>query len=276
MLLPFLLRAAQWSPGTFVEIGALDGVLFSNTHVLERCFNWTGVLVEANSKNYERLQASSRRAAKVHAAACRTPGFVNVTLAGDNVAASPEAMSPGFHRRFGRANRHWRHERVPCLPLSLIMADTGLRDGAHFLSLDVEGAEETVLQTIDPACFHVILVEMDGTDRPRERRIHTRIEQAGLSLAPQLATRNSAVYIRPKRARWRLRRLRRQRASTDAAQDAQAADKRPQLKRCGEVIHPTGEYDYMGERYSGDELISAWKLRGPNIGAASGTATGAR
>ena len=50
-LLPFLLRAANSSRGHFVEIGALDGVSLSNTLMLERCFGWGGLLVEASPKN---------------------------------------------------------------------------------------------------------------------------------------------------------------------------------------------------------------------------------
>ena len=47
-LLPFLLKAAGGGPGTFVELRALDGVQYSNTFMLEHCFGWSGLLIEAN------------------------------------------------------------------------------------------------------------------------------------------------------------------------------------------------------------------------------------
>jgi hypothetical protein len=136
MLLPYLLRAANWRPGSFVELGALDGISYSNTHALERCFNWTGLLIEANTKNFAKLRASSRRAAKAHSAVCRTAGSVNMTISGDNVAAQVDAMSAAFRRKFGGVNRPWEAERVPCQPLSTLMAAHGLRKGATFLSLE--------------------------------------------------------------------------------------------------------------------------------------------
>jgi hypothetical protein len=37
--------------GTFVELGALDGVLFSNTKFYEDTLGWTGVLIEAQPSN---------------------------------------------------------------------------------------------------------------------------------------------------------------------------------------------------------------------------------
>jgi hypothetical protein len=39
--------------GYFVEVGALDGIQFSNTYYLERDLGWTGVLIEADSTQAE-------------------------------------------------------------------------------------------------------------------------------------------------------------------------------------------------------------------------------
>ena len=59
------------------------------------------------------------------------------------------------------------------------------------------------METVDPACFGVLLVETMG-DRARERRIHERLLAAGLDFQRKLALKGSAVYIRPKRQRWRV------------------------------------------------------------------------
>eukprot|EP00966_Prymnesium_polylepis_P125801 2908632-Prymnesium_polylepis.1 len=70
LLLPTLLRMAAGAPGVFVELGALDGRMYSNTIILEKCFSWRGVLVEANPTNYQQLRRSGRTASLVHAAIC--------------------------------------------------------------------------------------------------------------------------------------------------------------------------------------------------------------
>src|SRR6187401_1248386 len=41
--------------GTFLDIGANDGVTLSNTFALANDYGWTGLLVEASPKAYERL-----------------------------------------------------------------------------------------------------------------------------------------------------------------------------------------------------------------------------
>ena len=47
-LLLVLLHTSGGAPGSFVEIGAHDGITISNTLLLESCWGWTGLLVEAD------------------------------------------------------------------------------------------------------------------------------------------------------------------------------------------------------------------------------------
>lgn len=60
LLLPTLYRAARLALGTgsFVELGALDGVTGSNTIIFERCLGWRGLLIEANPSNFNKLAVS--------------------------------------------------------------------------------------------------------------------------------------------------------------------------------------------------------------------------
>lgn len=223
---------------TFVELGALDGNKFSNTNMLERCFNWTGLLVEANPENARALMSSSRsRSAKVHSAVCSRPGHVRMTRGGKEVAGQLGAMSAAHVRTWSQWNGAGAKGRgaanatvdVPCRPLPSLMASAGLR-GATFLSLDVEGAEELVVSTIDPLDFAVVMVEMDGTDAAKDERVHALLLSAGLSYSRRLAVRFSRVYLRPRRAatlkalrrRWDARADARQRAAKPKGRDAAA------------------------------------------------------
>ena len=94
LLLPTLLSATRGGPGVFVELGALDGRQYSNTIVLEQCFNWRGVLVEANPSNFARLLQSRRRAVCIHSAVCAEANVsINVTIDGGVMAVVPTLFS---------------------------------------------------------------------------------------------------------------------------------------------------------------------------------------
>ena len=265
LLLPSLLHAAQGQPGTFVELGALDGVRYSNTYILEKCFNWTGVLIEANPVSYQRLLKSGRRSTMIHSGACEGNGTITMAMAADGhglgdlvggamVAAQLTAdqfakdasmCANGIRngsiccsascgrcdavrtracscRPGGRENccagqirrramcsqpsdvgcsmaSRAQTIQVPCSPLSELMARAGLAAGASLLSLDVEGAEETVLKTVDPGRFGVVLVEADGKDGPKDRRVKKAILGAGMREAQSVRVTMSGVYLHPQR-----------------------------------------------------------------------------
>lgn len=143
-LLPLLLNALRSEPTgraqTFVELGALDGMSMSNTYMLERCFSWKGLLVEANPANYVKLAASPRNVTKRHAAVCAGDGSagatVRMSIAGDNFAAMADLVDTKRKRHVGDGV-----VEVGCRSLTQLMREAGLHDGATFLSLDVSRKE---------------------------------------------------------------------------------------------------------------------------------------
>ena len=205
-LLPLMLHVTGGRPGTFVELGALDGLTMSNTHMLERCHGWTGLLIEGNPQNAEKLQGSYRTGTKVHSAVCEGKGTLRMTIDGNNQATMVGSSGAGMD---GRAKADNETVEVPCSSLRHLMHAAGLRDGADYLSLDVEGAEELVLSTVNPALFRVVQVENTGSCRRsltncragmplelREKndRVRARLERAGLKY--QMSLLGDDVYLR--------------------------------------------------------------------------------
>ena len=235
LLLPTLLRAAAITgSSTFLEMGALDGITGSNTLLLERCFNWTGVLVEGHPTNYQRLVKARRpHAAKVHAAACPSPGgHINMSVSAGPTAGQagviPSSLVKAFNTRMDTV------VAVPCRPLSDILNSVSMSSGATFFSLEcaaalvrlaycccgcapptsyitpapmrsplarrlcsVEGAEAEVLKTIDPSLFAVVMVESDGRNPAKEAEVDRLLTSAGLHRAPpDLHVPESRLYLR--------------------------------------------------------------------------------
>jgi FkbM family methyltransferase len=130
--------APEQQPGTFLEMGALDGVRYSNTLALER-LGWHGVLIEANPQNCQGLKNSrvSGRSVNFCTAVCGK----GVSSAYFNLKQSATGSIVG-------SSDSKRGTRVACKELGLILRSVGVRH-LDFMSLDVEGAEQLVLDTMD-------------------------------------------------------------------------------------------------------------------------------
>lgn len=159
--------------GTFVEIGALDGHTFSNTRVLNKCRGWRGLLVEANLKNYASLLSKMDRphVKVIHSAVCEPPEtWANFTLDGGAVATDISHVSKNFQSRWAGVNHPDRIQRIPCAPMSSLLNGYEQID---FFSLDVEGAEFTVVNTIDfeKASIDTFCIELDGHDPEKDKSV---------------------------------------------------------------------------------------------------------
>lgn len=85
--------------GTFIELGALNGLTFSNTHAYEKTFNWRGVLIEADPTSFNGLKQNRPIQSLVLSAVCSTPSIVDyVTTSDPAVRGILQFMSPGFKK----------------------------------------------------------------------------------------------------------------------------------------------------------------------------------
>jgi FkbM family methyltransferase len=140
--------------GTFVELGAFDGLDQTNTLWLERR-GWRGVLIEAVPEFAEACRKNRPLSQVVHAACVsheqagsevelHQVGLMSV-MEGTRAAGDLEA----WIRRGEEVQKITRgHCRAPARTLSSILEDAGVQR-VDFLSLDVEGAELAVLEGLD-------------------------------------------------------------------------------------------------------------------------------
>lgn len=152
--------------GYFMDIGAAGGVELSNTYILEERFAWSGICVEANPETFKTLQANRR---------CRK---INCCLAG----------KPGKVRFAGRttyyggilSNERESDQSEPAIELeartlkSLILEEN-VPETIHYLSLDVEGAEEEIMSTF-PYNTHKFLAAT--IERPSDQ-LRKTLKEAG-------------------------------------------------------------------------------------------------
>lgn len=210
LLLPTLLLHAAMKPGVFIEHGAADGLTGSNTYMLERCFAWKGLLIEASPTNFAVMrQRSQRRAVMVHSSVCRHERTIPFSRWGGLMSARVDAMSPSFSKRAAKVQKADREDaivNVSCKPLAALMDEAGFAH-ANYFSLDVEGAEDIVLEGSDLSRIDLVETEalpkmslgaatLTLEDPDKDRRVEELLAKARFRLS-ELHLSWGRVFVSP-------------------------------------------------------------------------------
>lgn len=148
-----LIELMNFKNGTFIEVGACDGVKQSNTKRLEEYHGWTGVLIEPSEVVFKQLQANRPNS---HCFNCALGSFQeDGTEVWGDFDGSLMSSIDGW--RIGRP----ADKRIMMRSLQSILDEVHVSH-INFFSLDTEGYETNVLKGIDfdRTTFDYILVEI--------------------------------------------------------------------------------------------------------------------
>ena len=152
--------------GYFVDIGAADGIKFSNSKFFEE-LGWKGVCVEPNPKAFEALQSCRTNKCLMKAISDKTgtEKFFQIT-------GGPEQLS-GLVDEFsqtGIARIHECLEKDKDFKYDYIEVECDLFENIadqtqiDFLSIDTEGNELKILQTIDFDKFNINVITLENNE----------------------------------------------------------------------------------------------------------------
>jgi FkbM family methyltransferase len=159
--------------GYFVDVGAFDGVHFSNSVQLERELGWSGVCVEALPSAFSRLRAQ-RSCTCVQAAAYSEGGL-------ERDFATADVLS-GLVRHIDRHEDalHGGRVTVRTETLAAILDVACAPEWIDYLSIDTEGSELDVLRGINFArrTFGLISIEHNFVE-PRRTSMRRFLAERG-------------------------------------------------------------------------------------------------
>jgi FkbM family methyltransferase len=165
--------------GVYIELGALDGVLYSNTKFFEDSLNWKGILIEPHPEKFKLLQQNRpnnflfNSLVSCHKEPLEYRYFVDCHAA---VSGVENTLSQHHFDTYFESNNEWNktlpQNKIFIKPISLseIVKSTNLRH-IDLLSLDVEGHEYEVLQYWDFSIpIDIILIETLGVQPDKDEK----------------------------------------------------------------------------------------------------------
>jgi FkbM family methyltransferase len=138
-------------------MGACDGIIYSNTKFFENAMSWKGVLIEPDPTMFSQLKKNRPHSQCFHCAVSLLPG--NVEFYATGPLSSVKDLTSSHHIESWHEKYPPKLIEVPSRRLDDILHEAGITH-IDFWSLDVEGAEFNVLQTMDwSISVYLILIE---------------------------------------------------------------------------------------------------------------------
>ena len=165
--------------GFFVEIGAYDGVTFSNTYFFES-IGWDSILAEPNPSQYVAC-TENRLYSKVVNAAILGSNNIGTTIL--SVCEGPGGLDTLSYTVFG--SEHFKRverskaqiHQVEVLVLTMDDLLQGVKKTIDFVSIDVEGAEILVLKGFDIEKYSPKLFIIEDNSHGCDKRVKTFLQK---------------------------------------------------------------------------------------------------
>lgn len=158
--------------GFFVEFGATDGVLLSNTWMLEKEFSWKGICAEPNQEFFTQLKMNRACTVSDDYIGGNTGTIVEFILAGA-FGGSVEFANDDMHREKRDAYRK-NGDTTTFVSISLgdFLKKYNAPKDIDYISIDTEGSEFEILRTFDFDAWNVRLwtIEHNFTERRKDIR----------------------------------------------------------------------------------------------------------
>jgi len=129
--------------GSFVEIGAFDGIFHSNTMALQHAFDWSGSLVEANTENFMSAKKYRGKIGNQVIQACIGANAGQGRFFNDGPFSGLSLYIPKECKRRLIGNASTSQQKV--ITLADLLEQIKAPRVVHYLSLGIEGAEINTL-----------------------------------------------------------------------------------------------------------------------------------
>lgn len=192
----------QKCSGIFLELGACDGNLYSNTKFFEDSLNFKGILIEPVKEMYDRLINNRDNGNYYYNnIISESDSEIELLISGNlPVSSVKKNTSTSFHTQW-HTNSITR--KIKTKKLSSIFTENKIKY-IDLFSLDVEGSELDVLKTINwnEIEIYLICIELDGHDKDKDQKCREILIRNGFTYKHKICI--NEFWINPNYSRINL------------------------------------------------------------------------
>jgi FkbM family methyltransferase len=156
--------------GYFVEFGATNGVELSNTHLMEKEFDWTGILAEPAVCWHNDLKKNR----SAHIETCCVWSESNKTLRFNEAEMAELSTIDSYCSSDGhyKQRESGKSYDVKTISLNDLLAKYDAPRKIDFLSLDTEGSEFAILNSFDFSKYDVNIISCEHNFTVKREQIY--------------------------------------------------------------------------------------------------------
>ena len=200
--------------GIFVDVGAYDGIFFSNTAYFEKELGWTGFCIEPNPAVFKQLEKNRKCVCLNYCISDKMEElqFLSVSGYGEMLSGLINFFDENHYNRIETIIKEHGGSKtiidIPSMPLKDIFAQHSITE-IDYCNIDVEGGEMAVLNSLDfsKVCIKVFTIENNN----RTNRVRDFLGPKGYKLIGKLGA-DEVYELNSKRydlmLQWRLDRVR--------------------------------------------------------------------
>ena len=171
--------------GVFIEFGAYDGVIFSNTHLLEKQFGWTGILIDPIPSHYESMK-QNRNCKLIHGA---------ITAQHQESVLIEELPASDLSRFVNKRKMFKKIHEVKALTLQEVIDKNLTSNEIDFLSIDIEGEDIEILKSLDLSRYKIRAICVEHNFRKDSDETVGYMDKNGYDLAYSEFSKNDYWFV---------------------------------------------------------------------------------
>lgn len=171
--------------GYFIEIGANDGIRFSNTYLLETKYNWKGICVEPVPEKYKLLCKN-----RANSICYNNPIYNTSNISIDFAICRNGTLFSGIDKHINaykeRVEKNKKIIKLNTLSFNDLLEKSNAPEFIEYVSIDTEGSEYEIIKDIDfkKYTFGIIDIEHNNIESTK-KNIYNLLTSNGYEIYKQ-------------------------------------------------------------------------------------------